>query len=257
MNSTDTHYLTVSLDSDAYVWAKKFAAQQANEEKSKQVYFNTLAVYAVRQFVQEIGFETNLAAGDSWHSIIRMVHDVADLVIPNLGKIECRVLMPEEMAISLPVEVTEDRIAYVAVRVQEQLTSVELLGFVRATDVSDSGKTLGFDQLEPIENLIDYLFRLESGMEVLQGESEVNERVRQLLETTPIAQIIARLERIYRQEPEYEWRTQAGKIFFPDLVGAGRMERELMKVDEDEEIKAQDLAEDLLEKLAEIWGDDN
>lgn len=257
MNSTETHYLTISLKQEAHVWAKQFADQQANEEKSKQVYFNTLAVCAVRKFVQEIGFETNLTAGDSWHSVIRMVHEVADLVIPKMGKIECRVLMPEDTAISLPVEVTEDRIAYIAVRIQEQVNQVELLGFVRATDVSDSATTLGFDQLEPIEKLIDYLFRLESGMELLQGESQVDERVRQKLETMPMSQIIAQLERIVRQEPEYEWRTQGGKIFLPDLVGAGRMERELRKVDEDEEIKAQDLAEDLLDKLAEIWGDKN
>ncbi len=257
MNSTETHYLTISLYPDAYVWAKQFAAQQANEEKSKQVYFNTLAVCAVRQFVQEIGFETNLAAGDSWHSVIRMVHDVGDLVIPNLGKIECRVVMPEDTAISLPAEVTEDRIAYVAVRIQEQLTSVELLGFMRATDVSESATSLGFDQLEPIENLIDYLFRLESGMEVLQEKSEVDERVRQRLETTPMSQIIAQLERIVRQEPEYEWRSKGGKIFLSDLIGAGGIEREFREVDEDEEIAAQDLAEDLLEKLAEIWGDEN
>lgn len=256
MNSTETHYLTISLNQDAYIWAKQFAAQQATQEKSKQVYYNTLAVCAVRQFVQEIGFKTNLAAGDSWHSVIRMVHDVADLVIPNLGKIECRVVMPEDTVVSLPAEVTEDRIAYAAVRVQEQLTSVELLGFVRATDVYDSGTTLEIEQLEPIENLIDYLFRLESGMEVLQEKSEVDERVRQRLETTPMSQIIAQLEYIVRQEPEYEWRRKGGKLFLPDLIGAGGIERELREVDEDEEIAAQDLAEDLLEKLAEIWGDE-
>jgi hypothetical protein len=256
MNSTETHYLTVSLNPDADEWAKQFASQQLNEDKKQQVYFNTLAVYAVHKFVQEIGFETNLAAGDSWHSVIRMVHDVADLVIPKLGKIECRVLMPEDTAISLPAEVTEDRIAYVAVRVKEQLNRVELLGFVRATDVYESATTLEFDQLEPIENLIDYLFRLESGMEVLQEKSEVDERVWQRVETTPMFHIIAQLERIVRQEPEYEWRRKGGKIFLSDLIGAAGIERELREVDEDEEIAAQDLAEDLLEKLAEIWSEE-
>lgn len=256
MNSTETHYLTISLNQDAYTWAKQFAAQQANQEKSRQVYYNTLAVCGVRQFLQEIGFKTNIAAEDSWHSTIRMFHDVADLVIPNLGKIECRVVMPEDTVISLPTEVTEDRIAYVAVRVQEQLNRLELLGFVRVTDVAESATTLGFDQFEPIENLIDYLFRLESGMELLQEKSEVDERVRQRLETIPMSQIIARLERIVRQEPEYEWRRKGGKIFLPDLIGAGGIERELREVDEDKEIAAQDLAEDLLEKLAEIWGDE-
>jgi hypothetical protein len=93
-------------------------------------------------------------------------------------------------------------------------------------------------------------------MEALQEELAVHETVQQRLETIPRAQIIARLERIVRQEPEYEWRTQGGKVFLPDLVGAGMAERELIDVDEKAEIAAQDLAEDLLDKLAEIWVDE-
>ena len=92
-------------------------------------------------------------------------------------------------------------------------------------------------------------------MEVLQEELEVNERVRQLLETTPMPQIIARLERIVRHEPEYEWRRKGGKIFSPNLVGVGGIEREFRGGDDDE--AAKDLAEKLLDKLVEIWGEED
>ena len=255
--NTEVLPLIIELKPEAKIQAQKLAAEQTTPQIRKQVYLNTLAVYSVHSFLQWMEVETDLQEGDSGNPYLCGFLNAADLVIPNLGKIECRVVMPDDTEITLPPEVTENRIAYVAIRVQEQLNQVELLGFVRVTDVSESATTLGFEQLEPIENLVDYLFRLESGMEFLQEKSEVDERVRQRLETTPMSQIIAQLERIVRQEPEYEWRTQGGKIFLPDLVGAGERERELREVSEEEEIAAQDLAEDLLEKLAEIWGDED
>lgn len=268
MNSTETHYITISLGQEAYELARKFAANsvavaslqspQATAEKNRRVYLNTLAVCAVDNFVQEIGWEPELDAGDSWHSVIRMFHDTADLVIPNLGKIECRPVMPEDTVISLPLEVTEDRIAYVGVRFQEQLDKVELLGFIRAVDVPESATTIDFEQLEPIENLIDYLFRLESGIEVLQEEAEVNQKVQQLIETTPISVIVAQLERIIRIEPEYKYRKEGEKVMLSVTETAGGTERQstnISREDQDKSIAAQKLGKSLLDKLSEIWVD--
>ncbi len=279
--NTEVSPLVIELKSEAHLQAKELASEQSTPQKRRQVYLNTLAVCAVDSFLRWMEVETDLQAGDSWNPYLCGLFDVADLVIPNLGKLECRVVMPGEREIQLPAEAREDRIAYVGVRVEpalrqaqcpqsrrvepalrqaqcprsRRLNRVELLGFVRAADIDESATKLELEQLEPIENLIDYFFRLESGMAALQEELAVHETVQQRLETIPRAQIIARLERIVRQEPEYEWRTQGGKVFLPDLVGVGMAERESMDVDEEAEIAAQDLAEDLLEKLAEIWVD--
>ncbi len=255
--NTELLPLTIAVKSEAHRLAEELAVEQATPEKGKQVYLNTLAVYTVHSFLEWMEVETNLEAGDSWNPYICGLFDATDLVIPNLGKIECRPVMPEDAVISLSPEVTEDRIAYVGVRFQEQLDKVELLGFIRAVDVPESSTTIDFDQLEPIENLIDYLFRLESGIEVLQEEAEVNEKVQQGIETTPMSIIVTQLERIYRNEPEYEWRAKGGEVFLADTVVVGGAERESsnININEDEEIEAQDLAESLLDKLAEIWGE--
>ncbi len=256
---TEKHaYYTILLPPEAREKARKFAAEQATEEKQRQVERNTLAVWAVNSFVREIHFETDLTAGDSWNPVIRGLHNVGDLVLPDLGKLECRPCSLQDTAIALPVEVTEERIAYIAVALEEPAEKAQLLGFVRAADVPESGR-IEIEQLEEIENLIDYLFRFESGIEVLREEAEVNEKVQQLLETTPISAILSQLERIYRIEPEYEWRGKGGKVVLSEGATAGASVRESMEksidVDEEEKIAAQNLAESLLEKLAEIWGE--
>ena len=89
MNNTEEYYYTIDLTAEHHQVAKKFAIQQDTTEKAKLVYLNTLAVFAVETFLEEILFPANLEAGDSWNAAIMCFHDVADLLIPELGKIEC------------------------------------------------------------------------------------------------------------------------------------------------------------------------
>ncbi len=154
-SNTEISPLIIALKPESHRFAQELAAEQPTPQKRKRVYLNALSVYSVHSFLQWMEVETDLSAGDSWNPYLCGLFDATDLVIPNLGKIECRPVMLEDTAISLPPEVTEDRIAYVGVRFQEQLDKVELLGFIRSADVPESSTTIEFDQLEPIENLID------------------------------------------------------------------------------------------------------
>ena len=135
MNSTKTAGLTVPLGSLAHALARPFAAEQITPQKGKKTYLNTLAIYAVHTYLKWLQIETEISQGDSWHPLKRALFDVADLVIPGVGKLECRPVLPGETAFSLPPEVTEDRIGYVAVQFNERLNEVQLLGFVRAVDI--------------------------------------------------------------------------------------------------------------------------
>lgn len=159
MKNTDDFHLTIQLTKEQHNDAYKFASKQVNSQKVRQVYLNTLAVYAVKNFLDWLRIETDLESSNSWHSVVRCFHDVADLVIPDLGKLECRPVLPGETIISLPVEVTEDRIAYVGVQFQEQLNEVQLLGFCPAVDPQP--EVIKIATLEPIETLIDYIDHLE------------------------------------------------------------------------------------------------
>ncbi|NES00654.1 MAG: DUF1822 family protein, partial [Symploca sp. SIO1B1] len=47
MNSTEIPMVNIPLASKAHQLAEQFAAEQISADKSKQVYLNTLSVYAV------------------------------------------------------------------------------------------------------------------------------------------------------------------------------------------------------------------
>jgi hypothetical protein len=113
VNSRDTYLLEIPLEQTARNLALQFASEQANPQKGKRVYFNTLAVWAVNYFLEWMEMETDIDSGDSWNPARRAVVDVGDLVLPGIGKIECCPVQLGESAISLP-EVRENRIAYIA-----------------------------------------------------------------------------------------------------------------------------------------------
>lgn len=260
MEGTNNLYLTIQLTKKAHQDAREFCSQQANSQKVKQVYINTLAVHAVDDFLQWMKIKTDLEAGDSWHPVIRCFNDVADLVIPDLGKLECRPVLPGEKVIILPPEVTEDRIGYVAIQFQEQLNEVQLVGFSPVLEPSQTINTLEVASLQPIENLINYLERLESAQNFLQSDDLVAMRLRQRLTDKSPSEIVAQLERIYRLCPREEWRYAGGEFLsgyipttksFSFRGGTPVVDRE--NFDEMQPSDLQDLAEELLEKLDEIW----
>lgn len=160
MNSILSQYISVPLCQNAHRWAEEFAAQQDSLEKGKQVYLNTLAVYAVHSYLKWLKIDTALNQGDSWHRGVRAIFDVADLVVTGIGQLECRPVLPGESSIILPAEVTTNRIGYIAVKFSHQLDFVELLGFVPATAISDTTQTLEIRQLQSLDALIDTINRL-------------------------------------------------------------------------------------------------
>ncbi len=162
MNSTLPQYISVPLDRDAHHYAEEFAAEQAAPAKGKQVYLNTLAVYAVHCYLKWLGVETHFINADSWHPGLRTLLNVADLVLPT-GKLECRPVLPGESTLKIPLSVTQDRLGYVAVQFLSSLESVQLLGFLPAPtsdEPSEEEEKLGFyqhhlEQLQSLDTLIE------------------------------------------------------------------------------------------------------
>lgn len=152
----DTKYqnINVPLSKYAHELAEEFAAQQYYFEKSKKVYLNTLAVYAVRSYLTWLNIKTALT-GDSWHESLRTIFDVADLEVVNVGKLECLPVLPGEETVYLPLEVTIDRIGYVIVQFSQELDAVELLGFVPISVISESLETIKLTDLQPLDVLIE------------------------------------------------------------------------------------------------------
>jgi len=157
MNSTETPYINVPLGREAHAIAGQFAAFQATQEKGKQVYLNTLAVYAVHSYLKWMEIEANLSQSDSWHPGLQSLSDVADLVLPDIGTLECRPVLPGEISVPIPPQATEDRIGYVAVQFSESLDEVQLLGFARPVNASKEPQQIAIANLQPLDVLLDYI----------------------------------------------------------------------------------------------------
>ncbi|MEH1791418.1 DUF1822 family protein [Nostoc sp.] len=250
MNSTTSPLLMVPLDLEIHSRARHLAAQQSTVEKGKRVYLNALAVYAVHSYLKWLQIPTDFNSSDCWNPVKAALSNAADLVIPNVGTLECRPVLPQETVILLP-DTIENRIGYVAIQFQESLDSVQLLGFTPAVDEVNPPAQLAVSELQPIESLLQQITRLEVAIAFLQTDDSVAVQVRSVLDNKPLSEIVAQFELLYRTGDEFEWRYAGGEILAVDTRAVGAT-REAIQPDDSE---LQDLAEMLLEKLVEIWGD--
>ncbi|HAG80104.1 MAG TPA: hypothetical protein DCL61_02810, partial [Cyanobacteria bacterium UBA12227] len=157
MNPIKTPYITVPLGREAHAIAEQFAIEQDTPRKGKKVYLNTLAVYAVHSYLKWLAYETDLNQSDSWHPALQPLSDVADLVLPGIGKLECRPVLPGETSFLIPSEATVDRMGYVAVQFSENLDEVQLLGFIRTVSAAKVSQEIAIANLQPLEILLDYI----------------------------------------------------------------------------------------------------
>ena len=152
-NLSESLTFTVPLSSSDHHLAEQFRRQQSNQKKAKQVYLNTLAVSAVNFYLRCMGIETDWEASQSRNPVMLSILDVADVEIPNLGKLECRPVLPQDKVVYIPPEVWSERIGYVAVQLDRSLKQATLLGF---SLTAGSGELL-ISQLLSLENLLLHL----------------------------------------------------------------------------------------------------
>lgn len=146
-------YFTVPLGLTAHAKAQQFKQHFSHPSKAKQIYLNTLAVYAVKVYLEYREFETDWEGSDSCDRTIQMLLDVADLVVLNHGKLECRPVLPGADVVIIPEEVWLERIGYVAVQFNESLREAKILGFIESVTT----KELPLNQLRSLEELPDYI----------------------------------------------------------------------------------------------------
>lgn len=153
MNYPISSLFTVPLAARVHQQAEEFRRQHANGQKAKQVYLNTLAVYAVNYYLQCLGIATDWETSHSSAPAMQTLLDVADLNIPHRGKLECRPILPNAQTVPVPVDAQSDRIGFVAVQLNESLTEATLLGFSPTVETG----TLVVRQLRSLDELPSYL----------------------------------------------------------------------------------------------------
>lgn len=159
----------VPLSFEAHSLARQYHQQQNSPRKAKQVYLNTLAVYAVDYYLRCLGWETERNNSDSCDETALKLMDVADLVVKQLGKLECRPVLPDSRVCSIPPEARTERIGYVIVQLDRSLKQASILGFT-ATAMTE----ISLDSLRSLTEFPQYLnsIRLASVSQTIANLSQ-------------------------------------------------------------------------------------
>ncbi len=156
MNSIESPLITIPLSATDHEVAMEFAKQQPSPERGQHVYLNTLAIQAVHHYLSWFDIESNPSQSDSWSLSGQLITGTADLLIPNIGTIECCPILPNQNQVYLPIDALSDRLGYVAVQFNEQLDRVELKGFFPLqTEIAPP--ELSLNDFHPIETLFESL----------------------------------------------------------------------------------------------------
>ena len=171
------------LSPSAHRLAQQFCQQHKDPHKAKQIYLNILAVSAVEFYLRCMGIETDRSASQSHDPIVQLMLDVADLVLPGKGTLECRPVLPGESVLTLPPEAWSDsstewlrqRIATIAVQFAPSLQEATLLGFASA-----GCREIALDKLRSLDTLMEHLAQIQSSAD---GRVHLSQWLENLFET--------------------------------------------------------------------------
>lgn len=161
-NLSEIDSLPMPITQNSLHIARRFSSQQRHPQRQEQVYLNTLAVLAVRDYLTILSIETDLTQCDSWNPAMRLFANAADLYIKGLGKIECRPIINRFQNSSsqtpdiypVPLEAREERIGYIVVEIDEEEKEARLLGF---SPTAISGELV----LSKLHSVDDFLVHIE------------------------------------------------------------------------------------------------
>ncbi|MGF1516132.1 MAG: DUF1822 family protein [Elainellaceae cyanobacterium] len=148
--------LNIPIAPDAHRFAAQFAAEQTSSDKGQRVYLNTLAVCAVHTYLNWLSVDATLHESDCWQPSLRALFNAADVLIPQLGRVECCPVLPTDDVLRVP-HVRETPLGYTAVGLSADLTQAQLLGVVPQSALPPTAETVPLTQLQPVEALIDWL----------------------------------------------------------------------------------------------------
>ena len=197
--------LEIPITRRASATAEQFALGQPHAKEQEKICLNTLAVWAVRDYLELMNVETELNDSDSWNPVVRLCEDVADLMVKGLGKLECRPLLPDtnNKVCLLPPEVCSDRIGYIVVEVDREQKKATLLGF---SSKPENGQL----RLNKLQSLVDLLKHLDS---LNQSQVQLSQWLDNII--PPVWQEI---ETVFSIEPESTTVSESEEKF-PNLPG--------------------------------------
>jgi Protein of unknown function (DUF1822) len=133
---------------------KHLFANTSSLKDDRQVYLNSLALYAADWYLKCLQFETQHEDQSDWW--MQYLSKSAALEVAGIGKLECIPVVGDAATITLSPDLKDDRVGYLFVKLNESLTSAEIMGFM-----PKYSETVRLDRLESTDKLIDYLCDLE------------------------------------------------------------------------------------------------
>lgn len=171
-NPNDSFAFSIPLPLSAHKLARQHS-QQHKTDRAKQVYLNTLAVFAVNSYCQSMEIETDLEASHSQTTLVQSPYDSADLELVNLGKIECRPVLNREEFVRVPDDVWENRIGYFAVALNDALTEATFLGFLESVQTEQ----IPLDEWQSFDDFLETIDRLENPQTNSQTISQTTSQI--------------------------------------------------------------------------------
>jgi hypothetical protein len=138
--------------------ARRSASRHSSPEKQGQVYRNLLTVQAVETYLARLGVDTDCQESYSYDLAAQLALDVADVMLPGIGRLECRPVQPQTLYCAVPMETWNDRLGYIAVELDAQ--EARLLGFLPEVKMS----SVPLNSFRPLTELFDALVGREHSL---------------------------------------------------------------------------------------------
>lgn len=145
--------ITIPLAPKNRARAEQIAAQYPHPEQAEQAYLNTLAVEAVKTYLDMMDIPFRLEASYSSNPLAHAFGDVADLYLPGRGRLECRPMPPKDLHCHVPEETWSDRLGYIVTQISDDRREGKILGFVPQVDVP----LLSLNRLQSLDAFLEHL----------------------------------------------------------------------------------------------------
>jgi hypothetical protein len=270
--------LSIPIGTTAHAAADRISRLQPDDDKALRIYANVLAVYAVHAYLQWLEIDSSLEESESLHPVVAMFGDVADLLLPGLGSLECRLVDRDAEVVKLP-SAKVDRLGCVVLRMAggwddiEDLTELEIVGFAPslAPEISVASLTATDVLLELIQGLsaktavVADAVEIEASVTIVPEARPLLERIGELLPQLSISTIAQKFDEFFQTEdhPDAFFSDWLVGILRGDGAGSLQFARGLKKgdgePDEPNHLSAEDLQrisrelQKLSYKLSNVW----
>ena len=154
MHTTDIDFIfSIPLAWEAHDLAQQ-QQQQTSTHQAKQVYLRTLAMYAVKYYLDCMNIDAEYGDVISSPALFELSH-AAEVYLPGIGSLECLPILLGASVVEVSPEVWSDRIAYIAVQLDESLQTAKIVGYVET--IATEQVPLQKFQQNSLEDLLIYL----------------------------------------------------------------------------------------------------